>query len=320
MIISASIDVVRYFLMNQLLPMRCLLLIAAMMMVAGLSAQENPNYDPDFDDNGCYTVLDILSFLVILMPDDAGMVADNPNYDPDFDGNGELTIMDLTGMLTWFGTCEPELQCVSPTMDGHTYDVVPIGGQCWFAENLRTTEYADGTPIPETTSAADWQTNALVMGVQSIYGSYAPCSGEYPNFDPCSGSEGLGVFGRLYSLYAVQDSRGVCPTGWHVPTGLEWVGLRDQTANVEELMAVGAWPGPATNTTGFGAVPGGQHSSGGFSEAGEFGIWWCSDQYSEGNPNNDTQTFFQLPAGAVSGLPIDPVALGHSIRCVQSED
>ena len=86
--------------------MRCLFLIAAMMMVAGLSAQENPNYDPDFDDNGCYTVLDILSFLVILMPDEAGMDSPNPTYDPDYDGNGEWTIVDLTGMLTWFGECE----------------------------------------------------------------------------------------------------------------------------------------------------------------------------------------------------------------------
>ncbi len=27
-------------------------------------------------------------------------------------------------------------------MDGHSYSVVEIGDQCWFAENLRTTTYA----------------------------------------------------------------------------------------------------------------------------------------------------------------------------------
>ncbi len=36
-------------------------------------------------------------------------------------------------------------------MDGYTYGVVEIGDQCWFAENLRTTVYADDSSIPEVT-------------------------------------------------------------------------------------------------------------------------------------------------------------------------
>ena len=41
--------------------------------------------------------------------------------------------------------------CDSPSMDGYDYAVVEIGDQCWFAENLRTTVYADGSAIPEET-------------------------------------------------------------------------------------------------------------------------------------------------------------------------
>ena len=86
--------------------MRSFFLAVFLFSSGHLMSQENLNYDPDFDDNGCYTVFDILAFLVILMPDEAGMDSPNPTYDPDYDGNGELTILDLTGMLTWFGECE----------------------------------------------------------------------------------------------------------------------------------------------------------------------------------------------------------------------
>lgn len=301
--------------------MRCLLLSLALLLLSGIAAQENPNYDPDFDNNGCYTVMDILSFLVILMPDDAGMEAANPDYDPDFDNNGELTITDLTGLLTWFGGCELGLQCVSPTMNGYTYDVVEIGDQCWFAENLRTTEYADGSPIPEASSQSSWQSMAIEEGVQTIYGAFGPCNGVYSDFDPCAGSETLAAFGRLYSMYAVQDERGLCPVGWHVPTGLDWVQLRDEVDDLADLMAVGVWPGSTTDATGFSAVPAGGCATSGFNNAGTIGFWWCSDNYTDANvSDNPGLTWFQLAVGTVIGMPISPVALGNSIRCIQSED
>ncbi|HJL63679.1 MAG TPA: FISUMP domain-containing protein, partial [Candidatus Marinimicrobia bacterium] len=31
--------------------------------------------------------------------------------------------------------------------------------------------------------------------------------------------------GNLYNWYAVDDDRGVCPDGWHVPTDEEWIEL-----------------------------------------------------------------------------------------------
>ena len=57
------------------------------------------------------------------------------------------------------GSCEFEpveisANCVSSVdFDSYTYPVVAIGGQCWFAENLRSTVFRDGTVIPEETAA-----------------------------------------------------------------------------------------------------------------------------------------------------------------------
>ena len=37
----------------------------------------------------------------------------------------------------------------------------------------------------------------------------------------------LADYGRLYNWYAVDDARGLCPSGWHVPTDVEYTTLTD---------------------------------------------------------------------------------------------
>ncbi|MGB2292435.1 MAG: FISUMP domain-containing protein, partial [Flavobacteriales bacterium] len=91
--------------------------------------------------------------------------------------------------------------CVDVAMDGHTYSVVQIGGQCWFAENLQTTLYADGSAVPEVIENGIW--DVLNTGARCDYGN-----------DPSN----VATYGRMYNWYAATDASGLCPTGWHVPT------------------------------------------------------------------------------------------------------
>ena len=86
---------------------------------------------------------------------------------------------------------------------------------------------------------------------------------KYSNGDA---STNIATYGRLYTWYAVIDSRNICPTGWHVPTDAEWETLKTNlggdTIAGGKLKETGTmhWLTPntgANNETGFTALPGG---------------------------------------------------------------
>jgi hypothetical protein len=96
------------------------------------------------------------------------------------------------------------------TFDGYDYRTVAIGDQCWFAENLRSDNYRSGAAIPGNLTDDQW--TATTAGAQAVYKN-----------DPMH----LATYGRLYNWYAVNDARGLCPSGWHVPSDEEWTVLTD---------------------------------------------------------------------------------------------
>lgn len=60
------------------------------------------------------------------------------------------------------------------------------------------------------------------FGAQEVFGEgTSDCIGL------CDEVQNLDDYGRLYNWYAVDDSRGLCPSGWHVPTDGEWPVLTD---------------------------------------------------------------------------------------------
>ena len=172
--------------------------------------------------------------------------------------------------------------------DGHTYDLVAIGDQCWFAENLRTEHYANGDAIPGNLSDSEWTSTS--SGAQAVYGQVSGyCEGN------CDEVANLATYGRLYNWYAVDDARGLCPSGWHVPTDGEWMTLEmelgmsssqanstggrgtDQGAQMKSSSSdTPSWDG--TNVSGFSALPGGLRngSNGYFYNVGSNGYWWSA--------------------------------------------
>ncbi len=89
---------------------------------------------------------------------------------------------------------------------GNTYNTVKIGNQWWMAEDLRTTKYRDSSFISLVSpSMADsiWKNDTI---------------GAYCNI---LNNQSLAI-GRCYNWYAISDSRGIAPIGWHIPSDDEW--------------------------------------------------------------------------------------------------
>ena len=94
--------------------------------------------------------------------------------------------------------------------DENIYNTVTIGTQTWMTENLRTTHYNNGDAI--ATTDPDTLDISLENSPKYQWASY--------------GNENIvPSYGRLYTWYVATDSRGICPTGWHIPSDAEWTTL-----------------------------------------------------------------------------------------------
>jgi uncharacterized protein (TIGR02145 family) len=148
---------------------------------------------------------------------------------------------------------------------------VTIGDQVWTKCNLNVDRYRDGTLIPEITVAATWA--AATSGAWCYY-----------NFDSANGP----IYGKLYNAYAINDSRGLVPTGYHIPTVGEFETLKTtlgaSTAG-GQMKETGTthWFAPntgATNNSGFTGLGGGLITDNGFSQQIKiYGSFWTSSLY-----------------------------------------
>jgi uncharacterized protein (TIGR02145 family) len=143
-------------------------------------------------------------------------------------------------------------------IDGNVYEVVNIGPMCWMKENLKTTKYRDGSPILNITDDSDWQSTA---------------SGAWSNYDNNPSNDA--IYGKLYNGYALLNSVSICPEGWHVPTFQEIQALVNYAGGDHtsyNLRSPDLWnpPGiPATNSSGFSALPSGLRNAEGWFQEGE---------------------------------------------------
>jgi uncharacterized protein (TIGR02145 family) len=223
----------------------------------------------------------------------------------------------LIALLIVFASCKktevtapvaPVLPNTVTDIDGNVYNTVTIGSQTWMKENLKTTRYTNGDPIPNVTDNTAW---------------ISLTTGGYCNYD--NNVANANTYGRLYNWYAVNDSRKIAPKGWHLATDAEWLALENYLGGWRlaggPLKEAGTahWASPnngASNTSSFTALPGGvRKNDGPFNVIGKAGYWWTAT--GSNNTANAWGHSMDYNYVEVYSLDIFPKRLGFSVRCVK---
>lgn len=241
-------------------------------------------------------------------------------WSPDVDGDEFVSTNDLLFLLVYYGDSVPEPICAidacnnetSIAYNNYSYDLVAIEDQCWFAENLRTEQYRDGSVIPYVFSNDTW--TSATEGATCYYNN----SEEY----------GRDFYGNLYNWYAANDDRELCPTGWHIPTNAEWMELIDflggeflagTSLKVTETHLPIMWDG--TNESGFSAVPGGlrydSNFSGTFQASFSNAIWWTSSYAGYSSGESYIWTISLSSSDSSVGINSRTSNYGLSVRCLK---
>ena len=160
-------------------------------------------------------------------------------------------------------TTEPMDNNITVTdIDGNVYQTVQIGSQLWMAENLKVTHFRNGDAITNIINDEEW-----INTSESAYCYYNNTS---------SNAE---IYGNFYNWYAVDDTRGLAPEGWHIPTDDE----------IKELeIALGMSESEANNE-------GGRGTNEGSKLAGNDDLWEYSSLVE--NIAFGTSSFNFLPSG-----------------------
>jgi uncharacterized protein (TIGR02145 family) len=193
--------------------------------------------------------------------------------------------------------------------EGNSYRTVRIGKREWMAENLKTSRYLNGDPIPEVQDRNSWST--LLTGAFGWYDNNLALDCPY---------------GKLYNWYAVNDSRKICPAGWWVPSDTLWNEMFDSLGGRQIAGAklrnpgMDYWKAPnqnALNMSGFSGLGGGTRDDSGPSSLWhEFGIWWASTTHTKNGNTKPWAAILQYNSNEALLIPMS-FNRGNAVRCVR---
>lgn len=188
--------------------------------------------------------------------------------------------------------------------DGNSYRVVKIGNQIWMAENLKTTKYSEGSKIPNVTNNSEW------LNLKS--GAYC----WYQN----DSIKNKHRWGALYNYYTIADERNVCPSGWHVPTKVEWEtlinflgGMTYGGGKMYTAYRNGYLIQGLDNSSHFTAIMGGGQFPGGFSDLKSYAYYGTSTSFNE----SDSYAIVLEYNNTSLGLQNGSKTFGISVRCIK---
>jgi len=151
------------------------------------------------------------------------------------------------------------------TYAGKTYNTVQIGTQCWLKENLDVGTMIQGSANPNNNGT-----------IEKYCYDNSPAN--------CTTYGGLYQWNEAMQYVTTAGTKGICPTGWHIPTKAEFETLKVSVGNDGNKLkgeGQGTGSGVGTNTSGFSALLAGfRYSNGPFDGLGYNTTFWSSSEYS----------------------------------------
>jgi uncharacterized protein (TIGR02145 family) len=182
---------------------------------------------------------------------------------------------------------------------------IEIGDQVWMKFNLNISSFRNGEPIKEAKTDEEWEEAG--RNKQPAW-----C---YYNNDPANGKK----YGKLYNWFAVNDSRGLAPEGWHIPNNKEWTRLMNRFGGESDagikLKSTYGWIGNGNgdNESGFTGLPAGYRLDGTLHDVGYIGTWWSS---SENDSTSAGARLLTCHNGFATTYHCDKED-GNSVRCLK---
>ena len=240
----------------------------------------------------------------------------------------------------------PEAQTVTDH-EGNVYATVQIGNQCWMRDNLRTTTSpSTGTYLIPAADAnhtftgkqARWNNNDSATYAPMNYGLLYNWNAAVDTFNTAYGETSVNSNSSdAVSVTFTGHRRGICPTGWHLPSDAEWIQLTNYVSSQSEFQCGGnsnyiakalasteGWytstnncvvgNDPSTNNaTGFSAVPAGDHYGSSFYNSGSLANFWSSTEYSSSDAYNRGLFYSTASVGSFDNHKSG----GYSVRCLR---
>jgi uncharacterized protein (TIGR02145 family) len=193
----------------------------------------------------------------------------------------------------------PGIPSITDPRNGKVYNTVLIGNQCWLRENLDI-----GTRINGSQPQAN----------NSTIEKY--CYNDNPA--NCNTYGGLYQWNEAMQYVTNQGAKGICPTGWHIPTLTEFMTLGGAVVgdgNALKAVLQGTGGGAGTNTSGFSALlAGDRYDDGYFESIGYEAYFWSSTEYDA--PGASNLNLYYDDNIIYLGLN-DDKEYGFSVRCLK---
>jgi len=185
---------------------------------------------------------------------------------------GESPVLSLSQFTNACFTCG--VNNLTDSRDNNSYPTVQIGSQCWMAKNLAY--------LPDVVPGATGSTTSPYYYVHSYDGTDVAVAKATSNYS---------TYGVLYNFPAALSA---CPTGWHLPSDVEWMQMEQAlgmcsgtssgcsgatgyrgTNQGSQILSVGAG---GTNSSGFNSLlAGNRRASGIFQYLGQYCYFRTAD-------------------------------------------